>query len=673
MRGIRSTTSEPLTPRSPLIGCPRRARRWRSCCFGTPASGRIRNAGRGGPIGTTTTSSSGRGRGTGRHLIDGEASAVEPGTITLIGRGQVHVFERARGLHGAVVRFGEELLHGDAATAANPAWLVGSRAVQTVAVPAGDVGRLEAAIDLLAAETRRPPDSRSVDLQRHFLSALLLWVERWYEATRTEQRDADDPDLQLYRRFSEVLGARLRAPSRRAALRRRARRPPGGAVARARQRDGADDQGADHRPADAGGGAAAALQRDERRRDRLPRRATATSCTSRGRSSGGSARRRRRTASGCAVAPRSTEAPRRAPRRLRRRSSGRWRRCRRGRAGSPCAGSRAPSSWRAIASGPASSTRRPALSASSRTWALASSSSEATKTSSGSPATWPSTSEPANVVLNALTTFAPGALAAISCAAEPASTVERRVGLRVDRVGDVDDRLAGELIAVAAEDVVDRLVPDGEHDDVAGDRVADGAGAHVAGELAGERLRLGRLGAQQRDGVAAGQRSGGDATSHVAGADDRDVHGDAFRRWVPEDCTSMDPGAAFGMGSLAACMDFLAAPGKKSMHRRKAPMAESPWRPETGAMTLIETTQPPLPGASRHAAARGGAPHGGRPGPLGRLVPALAGPARPRPRVAHAELGDGNETVVVLHEDPQARARRSPRRAVPLRAAVSDA
>jgi AraC family transcriptional activator of pobA len=143
--------------------------------------------------------------GAGRHLIDGEVSLVEPGTITLIGRGQVHVFERASGLHGAVVRFGDELLHGDPLTGANPAWLVGSRAVQSVAVPAGEVGRLEAAVELLAAETRRPPDSRSVDLQRHFLSALLLWVERWYEATRIEQRDADDPDLQLYRRFSEVL------------------------------------------------------------------------------------------------------------------------------------------------------------------------------------------------------------------------------------------------------------------------------------------------------------------------------------------------------------------------------------------------------------------------------------------------------------------------------------
>ena len=184
---------------------PEAGSRLRSCCSRTPATARIPTAGRGGRTATTTTSWSGRGRGTGRHLIDGEVSDVEPGTITLIGRGQVHVFERARGLHGAVVRFGDELLHGDPATGANPAWLVGSRAVQTVAVPAGEVGRLEAAIELLAAETRRPPDSRSVDLQRHFLSALLLWVERWYEATRTEQRDADDPDLQLYRRFGEVL------------------------------------------------------------------------------------------------------------------------------------------------------------------------------------------------------------------------------------------------------------------------------------------------------------------------------------------------------------------------------------------------------------------------------------------------------------------------------------
>ena len=143
--------------------------------------------------------------GTGHHLIDGEVSVVEQGSVTLIGRGQVHVFERASGLNGAVVRFGDELLHGDPAGRANPAWLLGSRGARTVTVPAGDVPRLESLIKTLAAETRRPADSRTVDLQRHFLSGLLLWVERWLDATRTRHRDADDAKLQLYRRFTEVL------------------------------------------------------------------------------------------------------------------------------------------------------------------------------------------------------------------------------------------------------------------------------------------------------------------------------------------------------------------------------------------------------------------------------------------------------------------------------------
>src|SRR3954468_20436169 len=59
--------------------------------------------------------------GEGQHLIDGEPSPVRRATVTVIGRGQVHVFERARGLSGAVVRFTDEV------PAAGPAWLVGAR------------------------------------------------------------------------------------------------------------------------------------------------------------------------------------------------------------------------------------------------------------------------------------------------------------------------------------------------------------------------------------------------------------------------------------------------------------------------------------------------------------------------------------------------------------------
>jgi AraC family transcriptional activator of pobA len=35
--------------------------------------------------------------------------------------------------------------------------------------------------------------------------ALLLWVERWYDATRSERREPDDADVQLQRRFAAML------------------------------------------------------------------------------------------------------------------------------------------------------------------------------------------------------------------------------------------------------------------------------------------------------------------------------------------------------------------------------------------------------------------------------------------------------------------------------------
>ncbi len=143
--------------------------------------------------------------GEGRHLIDGEESLVRPRTVTLIGRGQVHVFEHASGLYGAVIRFGDELLHGERLAGANPAWLLGRRASRTVELPPADVPRLEAVVEMLAAESRRPADGCSLDLELHLVSVILLLIERWYDAARTGRREADDAEEQLYRRFVDVL------------------------------------------------------------------------------------------------------------------------------------------------------------------------------------------------------------------------------------------------------------------------------------------------------------------------------------------------------------------------------------------------------------------------------------------------------------------------------------
>jgi AraC family transcriptional activator of pobA len=144
-------------------------------------------------------------RGAGTHLIDGQRSSIEPQVVTVIGRGQVHVFERGVGLDGAIVRFGDEVLQVDAAARADPSWLVGFEGPHTVLVPDDAVAHLEALISALAEETARPVDSRSVDVQRHLLGTVLLWIERWHGGDDTDQRDADDSSLRLYRRFLELL------------------------------------------------------------------------------------------------------------------------------------------------------------------------------------------------------------------------------------------------------------------------------------------------------------------------------------------------------------------------------------------------------------------------------------------------------------------------------------
>ena len=93
--------------------------------------------------------------GSGTHSVDGERFPMAPGTLTVIGRGQVHVLERRPGSTGAVVRFGDELVL-DA-----PAWLIGRRGALTVEVPPAAIDALEATIATLAAESARPADAYS--------------------------------------------------------------------------------------------------------------------------------------------------------------------------------------------------------------------------------------------------------------------------------------------------------------------------------------------------------------------------------------------------------------------------------------------------------------------------------------------------------------------------------
>jgi AraC family transcriptional activator of pobA len=143
--------------------------------------------------------------GRGEQLVDGEPLDIEPGTVTVIARGQVHQFRHATGLRGALLRITDAALAGGDAQRIPTGWLLGGRGGRTIAVPPGERDRFEAVLAALHAETSRPPDPYGPDVVRHLTSTVLLWLERWHEASRTERPEVDGADVALHRRFAALL------------------------------------------------------------------------------------------------------------------------------------------------------------------------------------------------------------------------------------------------------------------------------------------------------------------------------------------------------------------------------------------------------------------------------------------------------------------------------------
>jgi AraC family transcriptional regulator, transcriptional activator of pobA len=136
--------------------------------------------------------------GSGRHLIDGEPLEFGPRTLTLIAKGQVHQFQRADGVSGVVVRFGDEWLAG------SRRWLFAGQTCTPLSVPEEDASRFNALLDLLRAELERPAGPESAELRSHLLSAAILWAQRWREV-QLEEGGASRSELQLDQQFLELL------------------------------------------------------------------------------------------------------------------------------------------------------------------------------------------------------------------------------------------------------------------------------------------------------------------------------------------------------------------------------------------------------------------------------------------------------------------------------------
>ena len=142
--------------------------------------------------------------GSGRHLIDGAPLPIEEDSVTIIGRGQVHVFEEGEDLHGAILRLRDELLPGDSKRL--PAgWMLSGRCGRSVPVPRDRAHQLEALLRALDDELKRPTGPESSQLRGHLISVVLLWLERWYDASREERPDPDEAQVKLLRRFVRVL------------------------------------------------------------------------------------------------------------------------------------------------------------------------------------------------------------------------------------------------------------------------------------------------------------------------------------------------------------------------------------------------------------------------------------------------------------------------------------
>src|SRR3954451_8247830 len=102
--------------------------------------------------------------GRGEHSIDGRVVPVREQSVTLIGRGQVHVFRAAQALHGAGLRFRDELLLGGAARIV-PGWLLDGGGGRTIPVPPSESDRLDGVFASVHAELARPPDRVSAELE----------------------------------------------------------------------------------------------------------------------------------------------------------------------------------------------------------------------------------------------------------------------------------------------------------------------------------------------------------------------------------------------------------------------------------------------------------------------------------------------------------------------------
>ena len=145
--------------------------------------------------------------GHGRHTIDGLSFDLLPGAVSLISRGQVHVFEEATDVAGWVVRWTDDFLP---AALVSQTWNyhttlfdpLGRR--QSLTVAPDELDAVTSVLRLMDTEWTDDTTFHRESALRHLLAVLIIRLERIHQhawETDHHQRDA----YHLYRRFATLL------------------------------------------------------------------------------------------------------------------------------------------------------------------------------------------------------------------------------------------------------------------------------------------------------------------------------------------------------------------------------------------------------------------------------------------------------------------------------------
>ncbi len=151
--------------------------------------------------------------GRGEHAIDGQPTALLPGTVSVITKGQVHTVEYFTELTGWLIRFSDDFLTADMFTP------VGSNYVtlfnqlghnHTITIGQEDLYELGRLLDLIEFEWSQPTTMQKEQVLRHLLSVLIIRLARIFENVLGTPDHELDPH-RVYQHFMTLLEAQFAA------------------------------------------------------------------------------------------------------------------------------------------------------------------------------------------------------------------------------------------------------------------------------------------------------------------------------------------------------------------------------------------------------------------------------------------------------------------------------